>query len=151
MAKDEACSLKGAEAAAHGHRAIMRVGPGHQRQHLVEDVVLEGGVPADAVSRMTVAGVEGLARQTLDAIELQLPGIDLVGEPPDDVERLILPEAPVPRGEHEHLRPGMAEDQELHVPMQPRTVPAPVISPHVVLKNRLTFSERSACCAAMPG
>ena len=53
MPENEAGGLEGAETAAHRHRAIVGIGPRHQRQHLVEDIVLEGGVPADAVGGMT--------------------------------------------------------------------------------------------------
>src|SRR5271163_4085828 len=151
MPENEAGGLEGAETAAHRHCAIVGIGPGHKWKHLLEDVVLEGGVPADAVGRMTAPVVEGLSRQPLDAIKLQMPGIDLVGEARDDLELLVFPEPPVPRREHQHLRSGMAEDQELHVPLKSRTVPAPIISLHVAPKNRPTFSVRSACCSPLPG
>src|SRR5271155_3176401 len=48
MPKNQAGGLEGPETAAHRHRAI-----------------LEGGVPADAVGRMTPRVVEGLPRQPL--------------------------------------------------------------------------------------
>src|ERR1700677_1774694 len=151
MPEYEAGGLEGAEAAAHRHRAIVGIDPGHQRKHLLEDIVLERGVPADGVGRMTSPVVEGLPRQPLDAIELQMPGIDLVGEARDDLELLVFPEAPIPRREHQHLGSGMAEDQELHVPMKSRTVPAPIVSPHPTPNNRLTFDVRSAYCSSLPG
>ena len=117
----------------------------------MEDIVLEGGVPADAVGGMTADVVEGFPRQPLDAEELQAAGVDLVGEARDDLELLVFPEAPVPRWKHQHLGSGMAEDQELHVSMKRRAIPAPILSPHAAPKNRLTFSVRSACCSSPPG
>jgi hypothetical protein len=113
MPENEGGGLEGAEAAAHRHRAIVGIGPDHQWKHLLEDIVLEGDVPVDAVGRMPADVVEGLPRQPLDAIELQAPGIDLVGQAGDDLELLLFPEAPVPRREHQHLGSGIAEDQEL--------------------------------------
>src|SRR5271168_4894099 len=79
MPENEAGGLEGAETAAHRHRAIVGIGPAHQRKHLLEDVILEGGVPAAAVGRMAARVVEALSRQSLDAIKLQMPGKDLVG------------------------------------------------------------------------
>src|SRR6202012_5331486 len=99
----------------------MGVARSHQRKDFVEYVFLEGSVAPDAVGRMTAKVVERLPRQPLDAIELQMPGIDLVGEARDDVELLVFPEAPVSGREHQHLGSGMAEDQQLHVPVKART------------------------------
>src|SRR5271169_2029345 len=62
MPENEAGGLEGAETAAHRHSAIVGIGPGHQRKHLLEDVVLKGGVPVDAVGRMTARIVKGLSR-----------------------------------------------------------------------------------------
>ena len=84
----------------------------------MEDIVLEGGVPADAVGGMTADVVEGLPRQPLDAEELQAAGIDLVGEARDDLELLVFPEEPVSRWKHQHLRSGVTEDQEFHLSMK---------------------------------
>lgn len=151
MAEGQARGLEGAEATAHGDGAIMPVHRGHERHHFMEDIGLECGVAADTVGGVAAAVVKTFLRQTFDAIELELPGFNLVGQGAHDVELFIFPEAAVARGEHQHLRARVAEDQQLHLPMQPVAVPAPIVSLHLAPKNCLTLSMRRACCACMPG
>lgn len=63
--------------------AVMRILRRHQRQHFVQDIILEGAMPADALGRVMVEGIEGLGRQSLDAIELEMARLELVGKASD--------------------------------------------------------------------
>ncbi|MGO7565532.1 hypothetical protein ACC754_41840, partial [Rhizobium johnstonii] len=56
----------------------------HPRQHFVQDIIIKGAMPADALGRVTVKAVKGFCRQALDEIELEMAGFQLVGETRDE-------------------------------------------------------------------
>ncbi len=149
VAEDEAGGLECAEAAAVDDGAFVAVAALHQRQNLVQHIFLESDMAADAIGRMAAEVVEGLAREALDAEQLQLTGLELVGEAGNDTEMFIFPKAPFPRWEHQYFGAGMPEHQKLHVTMEPIAVPAQIFSVHRPLKNRPTRSRSAACCTAL--
>ncbi len=150
MTENQACGLEGAEAAAVNNGTLMPVLLRHQRQDFIENIFLESIVPANALGRMAIGAVEGLSCQSLDAVELKLSGIQLIREAGDDADLLIFPEATGAGGKYQYFCAGMAEHQQLHVAMQPRTVPAQVFAVHSTLKNCPTFFRRIAFCCSLP-
>lgn len=106
---------------------------------------------SETVGGVIVARVETFPCQTLDTIKLEVAGLQLVGKTFDDAQLLIFEEAPVACREHQHLRAGMTEYQELHVAMEPVTIPAEIFAFHGTLKNRLTLSLWTASCDALSG
>lgn len=151
MAEDEARRLESAEAAPMHDSAAMRVLRRHQRQHLVEDIVLQSGMPANTLGRMAVETVKAVCRQALDAIKLEMAGLQFLGKARDQAELLIFEKAPFPRRKNQHLGAGMAENQHLHVSMQTLTVPAEIFAVHGTLKNGPILSRRAASCSALSG
>ncbi len=96
VAEDEAGGLEGAEAAAVDDGAFVAVAALHQRQNLVQHIFLESDMAADTIGRMAAEVVEGFAREALDAEQLQMTGLELVGEAGNDSEMFIFPKSALP-------------------------------------------------------
>ncbi len=117
----------------------------------MQDVRLELVVALDPFSGMPPSAVHALPDHAVDAVELQLSGVELVAQRLHQPQILVLMEMPVARREDQDLRPRVPEHQQFHVPIKTGAIPAVVFSIHRTLKKTRSSSSSSRCCCSPRG
>jgi hypothetical protein len=102
----------------------------HQRHGFVEDVVLIVQVAFDPVARVDLLAIPALVVDRRHAKQPQAAAFDLVGQRADHAAVLILEERAHRARKHDHRRTVVAEDEELHVPVQRAREPLMVVPKH---------------------
>lgn len=108
----------------------MGVLPCHERQDLVQHILLERLMAADAVRRVAPVAVQCFPIDAVDAIELEVARVELVAQGLDQAQVLVLEEASVAGRKDQHLGPGMAEHQEFHIATESLAEPTVILPVH---------------------
>jgi hypothetical protein len=102
----------------------------HQRHRLVEDVILIVQVTIDAMARVDLLAIPALAIHRCHAKQAEVAAFELLGERADHAAVLVLEERAHRGGEHDHRRPVVSEDEQLHVAVQRAREPLMVVAQH---------------------
>ena len=128
MAEGDVGGVKSAKAASQGHAVripVLLLDEGHD---FVDEVVLVLDVAGDAPARRDVAVVPALVIHRVDAVELDLAVVDLVGDAAGQAAVFKFEKAPAGRGKNEDGHAGVAEDQQFHVAAQAMGIPLVILA-----------------------
>ena len=82
---------------------------------LVEDVFFVLPVPLDAPGGVRPPAIEAFGVDSIHAEELEESLLEFVAENLSHAQILVFGKAPLARRENDHLHPGVAKHEELHV------------------------------------
>ena len=115
MSEGNVCRVKSAKAAAEGDEPGVLIFEADEGYDFVEQVVFKLEVTGDTPAGQDVSVVPGLHIDGVDAVELELPGVEFVGEGGDEMAIFKLEEAAAGGGKNEYGEAGMTVDEELHI------------------------------------
>lgn len=134
--KGQVGGVVGAEAAAGGDQGWVRVLLLYERDDLVENIFFVLKIVEDAFRGMDMAGVEAFFVGAIQAVDLDGTGLDFFAKGVDDLPVFIIIKTGGAGGKKDDGVPGMAEDQQFHIPGEIWTIPLMIFSSHVVLAAR---------------
>lgn len=117
MTKRNVGCVVGSKAQTVGNNTRMVVLSVHERKNFVQNVPLELNVSLYPATRMRPETIEALLIYAIHAKELEMAGFELEAQRMNNAEVLVLMETGGASRKNQSLRPGMAKDQEFHVPI----------------------------------
>jgi hypothetical protein len=126
----------GAEAAAGGDKARVRVYLSYEGDDLVEHILFILKIAEDAFPGVDLAGIEAFFVDAIEAVDLDGAGLDFFAKGVDDLPVFIVIKSGGAGGEKEDGIAGVAEDQQFHVPGEMGAEPFMIFSSHGVLAAR---------------
>src|SRR5262245_37006898 len=118
------------EARPRADEVRVAVDPPRARQHLVGQVAVVLHAAAGALLGVHPATVPRLSVHLIEADNLEVPRLQVPVQRPDEAAVLPVVVRVLRRRERQHARPGVAEDEQLHVPAERGAEPTVVVAVH---------------------
>src|SRR5579885_2372408 len=130
VAQGEVDGVVRAKAGSGGHQEGVGVAVVGKGQHFLVKILIVLVVAGGALCRWPPFGIPAFAVHAVHAVELNPALFQVFAQRGNHAPVFPIVEAAIRGGEGDQTRPGMPEDQQLHLPPKRRTIPAVVLTIH---------------------